>query len=125
MGFNLAFNLSFSMAFVSAFFVLFYVRERVCKAKHLQFVSGMEVLVFWGVNLVFDLIIFLFTVVCLLIVLICFNEDGYNTFGSLGKLEFSLELFMPLKNICSADVFCVSIFWILDVTVDVSGSIFV
>lgn len=85
MGFNLAFNLGFSLSFVSAFFVLFYVRERVCKAKHLQFVSGMEVLVFWGVNLVIDLIFFLSTTVYFLVVLVCFNEDGYNTFGSLGK----------------------------------------
>lgn len=79
MGFEIAFNIGFSMAFVSSFYIMFYVRERVSKSKHLQFVSGVEVLPFWISSFICDLLTFIFTSLCIIITLIIFQEDGFAT----------------------------------------------
>lgn len=105
MGFQLAFNIGFSMAFVSSFYVLFYVRERVTKAKHLQFVSGVDVSTFWSVSFVCDLLTFIFTSLCLIITLLCFQEDGFKTFTDIGRIFLLLLLFgytmLPLHFLAS------------------------
>lgn len=85
MGFQLAFNIGFGMAFVSSFYVLFYVRERVTKAKHLQFVSGVDVTTFWLTSFICDLLTFIFTSICLLITLVAFQEGGFQTFEEIGN----------------------------------------
>ncbi|RZC40676.1 ATP-binding cassette sub-family A member 3-like, partial [Asbolus verrucosus] len=78
MGFQLAFNIGFSMAFVSSFYVLFYVKERVCKSKHLQFVSGVKVYIFWIMSFLCDLITFIITILAIIITLAAFQEEGSN-----------------------------------------------
>jgi len=85
MGFQVAFNLGFSMAFVSAFFIIFYIKERVSKAKHLQIVSGVEVVPFWLSALVWDFVFSLFPVVGVIITFAAFQEDGLRTSEELGK----------------------------------------
>lgn len=86
MGFSIAFNIVFAMAFVSSFYVLFYVKERVTNAKHLQFVSGVEVVTFWSISYICDLLTFVVTAVALLITLAAFQENGFNSIDDLGKL---------------------------------------
>ncbi|KAJ8951652.1 hypothetical protein NQ318_012323 [Aromia moschata] len=93
MGFQLAFNMAFSMAFVSSFYVLFVVRENMCKSKHLQFVSGVKVYVFWITSVLCDMITYMVTVVALLLTLLCFQEDGFNTASEIGRLFFILFYF--------------------------------
>jgi ATP-binding cassette subfamily A (ABC1) protein 3 len=85
MGFQVAFNLGFSMAFVSAFFLIFYIKERVSKAKHLQIVSGVEIVPFWLSALVWDLVFSLLPVAGIIITFIGFQEDGFSTSEQLGK----------------------------------------
>ena len=46
----------FSMSFVPASFVIFLVEEKVSKAKHLQFVSGVKPLTFWIASYTWDLV---------------------------------------------------------------------
>jgi ATP-binding cassette subfamily A (ABC1) protein 3 len=87
MGFQVAFNLGFSMAFVSAFFIIFYVKERVSKAKHLQIVSGVEVLTFWLSAFVWDLVFSLLPVVGVIITFIAFQEEGFSTSKELGETK--------------------------------------
>jgi ATP-binding cassette subfamily A (ABC1) protein 3 len=87
MGFQVAFSLGFSMAFVSAFFIIFYIKERVSKAKHLQNVSGVEVLTFWLSSLVWDLFFFLFPAVGVIITFIAFQEEGFSTATELGNIK--------------------------------------
>ncbi|KAF2898000.1 hypothetical protein ILUMI_08174 [Ignelater luminosus] len=91
-GFQIAFNLGFSMAFVSAFYVMFYIKERVCKAKHLQFVSGISVLPFWLAAFVCDLLTFIFTSILVIITLAIFQEDGFKTVDELSRI-FSILLY--------------------------------
>ena len=45
-----------AMSFVPASFVVFLVTERSSKAKHLQFVSGVDPVVYWLSNYVWDLV---------------------------------------------------------------------
>lgn len=46
----------FAMSFVPASFVLFLIEERVSKAKHLQFVSGVKPILYWTTNYVWDMV---------------------------------------------------------------------
>lgn len=47
LGFQLSFNIGFAMSFVASFFIIVYIKERVTKAKLLQFVSGINVVMYW------------------------------------------------------------------------------
>ncbi|XP_069685343.1 phospholipid-transporting ATPase ABCA3-like isoform X4 [Periplaneta americana] len=93
MGFQVAFSLGFSMAFVSAFFIIFYVSERVTKAKHLQIVSGVEVLTFWTSSLIWDMFLFLFPVLGTIITFLAFREEGFSTGSELGRIIIVLICF--------------------------------
>lgn len=46
----------FAMSFIPASFVLYLIQERVTKAKHLQFVSGVSPLVYWVTNFFWDMV---------------------------------------------------------------------
>jgi len=45
-----------AMSFVPASFVVFLVYERSIKAKHLQFVSGLNPVMYWLANYVWDMV---------------------------------------------------------------------
>uniref|UniRef100_A0A452I3M1 P-type phospholipid transporter n=1 Tax=Gopherus agassizii TaxID=38772 RepID=A0A452I3M1_9SAUR len=45
----------FAMSFIPASFVLYLIQERVTKAKHLQFVSGVSPAVYWLTNFIWDI----------------------------------------------------------------------
>ena len=45
-----------AMSFVPASFVVFLVMERASKAKHLQFVSGVDPAIYWLSNYVWDIV---------------------------------------------------------------------
>lgn len=44
------------MSFVPASFVVFLVAEKATKAKHLQFVSGCDPVIYWLANYVWDMV---------------------------------------------------------------------
>ncbi|XP_044884673.1 retinal-specific phospholipid-transporting ATPase ABCA4 isoform X4 [Mauremys mutica] len=46
----------FAMSFIPASFVLYLIQERVTKAKHLQFVSGVSPAVYWLTNYIWDIV---------------------------------------------------------------------
>ncbi|KAM5162411.1 retinal-specific phospholipid-transporting ATPase ABCA4-like [Callospermophilus lateralis] len=45
----------FAMSFVPASFVLYLIQERMNKAKHLQFVSGVSAITYWMTNFLWDI----------------------------------------------------------------------
>ena len=49
----------------------------VTKAKHLQFVSGVGITVFWLSNLVWDYVSFLVPACGMLLTLLAFQEEGF------------------------------------------------
>lgn len=92
----MATNLGMAMAFVSAHYVFFYVKERVIKAKHLQFLSGVGVFMFWATSVLYDLLSFLIIAILIVITVVAFQVEGYNSFDTIGKivrcvLDFVLE----------------------------------
>lgn len=46
----------FAMSFVPASFVVFLIQERVNKAKHMQFISGVQPFHYWLANFVWDMV---------------------------------------------------------------------
>lgn len=76
-GFTLAFNIVFGMSFLASSFVLFLIKERATKAKHLQFTSGVSLSTFWCATFIWDVINYLMTAVCLVLVIWGFNVDAY------------------------------------------------
>lgn len=53
-GSQLAANVPFPMVFIMAWYIMFYIRERESKAKLLQFITGVNVVIFWTISLLFD-----------------------------------------------------------------------
>lgn len=46
----------FAMSFVPASFVVFLIQERVNKAKHMHFISGVQPFLYWLANFVWDMV---------------------------------------------------------------------
>ncbi len=92
-GFNVAFNIGFAMAFVTAMFVVFYIKERVSRAKLLQFVSGVNKVIFWLTSFVIDYVIFILISLLLIGVLAAYQQDAFSTFAELGRNFAILVLF--------------------------------
>jgi ATP-binding cassette subfamily A (ABC1) protein 3 len=93
LGFQLSFNVGFAMAFVASFFVIAYIKERVTKAKLLQFVSGINVLMYWITAFMWDYLIIILISLLMTITIGAFQEDGYSTFEQLGRIYFVLIMF--------------------------------
>ncbi|VEN51175.1 unnamed protein product, partial [Callosobruchus maculatus] len=86
-------SLQIGLIFVLACFILFLIKERTCSSKHLQYVIGVRVLVFWLVHFFFDLVIYV--LICLLatIFLVCLQFDGFKTAEDLGRIWIILTYF--------------------------------
>ncbi|XP_055711669.1 phospholipid-transporting ATPase ABCA3 isoform X3 [Phlebotomus papatasi] len=93
MGFQLAVNITFAMAFVASFFIMFYIKERISRAKLLQFVSGVNVYIFWFTSLIWDYFIFLITACLMIATLAAFQEEGWATGPELGRVYLLLAFF--------------------------------
>ena len=93
MGFQLSFNIGFAMAFVASFFVIVYIKERVTKAKHLQFVSGINVVMYWLTAFLWDYLTFIVIALLMTVTIGVFQEDGFSTFQELGRIYFVFIMF--------------------------------
>nr|CAD7421856.1 unnamed protein product [Timema poppensis] len=71
------------MSFVTAFYVMFQIKERVSKSKHLQLVSGVKILIYWGTSYLWDLVTFFIVTLWILVTMISSQEEGYSTFIEL------------------------------------------
>ncbi|XP_058124968.1 phospholipid-transporting ATPase ABCA3-like [Anopheles ziemanni] len=94
-GFQLAFNTGFAMAFVAAIYIMFYIKERTSRAKLLQFVSGTNVPLFWGLAFVWDYTLFVLNSLVYIATVAIFQEEGWSSFAELGR-AFLLLLFFGL-----------------------------
>ncbi|XP_058837014.1 phospholipid-transporting ATPase ABCA3-like isoform X2 [Topomyia yanbarensis] len=92
-GFQLAFNTGFAMAFVAALYIMFYIRERTTRAKLLQFVSGVNVCLFWAVSFIWDYLVFVVVSLFYLATLAAIQVDGWSTFLQLARVFLVLLLF--------------------------------
>ena len=75
-------------------FAAFVVRERECKSKHLQFVSGANYFAYWAANFIFDLSAFLITIVATLVIFWLYDQSwAFGSFESFVGVSTLLLLF--------------------------------
>ncbi|KAA8578520.1 hypothetical protein FQN60_007312, partial [Etheostoma spectabile] len=68
-----------AMSFVPASFVVFLVAEKSTKAKHLQFVSGCDPIIYWLSNYIWDMLNYLVPATCCVIILFVFDLPAYTS----------------------------------------------
>uniref|UniRef100_A0AAG5D3R1 ABC transporter domain-containing protein n=1 Tax=Anopheles atroparvus TaxID=41427 RepID=A0AAG5D3R1_ANOAO len=104
-GFQLAFNTGFAMAFVAALYIIFYIKERTSRAKLLQFVSGTNVALFWGLAFAWDYALLVLNGLVYIATVAIFQEEGWSKFDELGRAFLLLLFFglaaLPVTYLCS------------------------
>ncbi|KAJ8382923.1 hypothetical protein SKAU_G00037010 [Synaphobranchus kaupii] len=83
----------FAMSFIPASFVLFLIQERVTKAKHLQFVSGVNPAVYWVANFAWDMCNYIVPCVIVITIFLCFQQKAYVSPPNLPALILLLLLY--------------------------------
>lgn len=76
--------MSFGLAFLIATFIVFVVNERTRKAKHAQFMTGIDAFNFWASTFVWDAVCYLTPSVLIIIIVLAFQSDAYSTRGLIG-----------------------------------------
>ncbi|XP_029466633.1 ATP-binding cassette sub-family A member 1-like [Rhinatrema bivittatum] len=83
----------FAMSFIPASFVLFLIQERVSKAKHLQFVSGVNPVIYWLSNFAWDMCNYLVPCVIVVILFLSFQQKAYVSASNFPVLILLLILY--------------------------------
>uniref|UniRef100_A0ABM5G8V5 Retinal-specific phospholipid-transporting ATPase ABCA4 n=1 Tax=Pogona vitticeps TaxID=103695 RepID=A0ABM5G8V5_9SAUR len=83
----------FAMSFVPASFVLYLIQERVTKAKHLQFVSGVSPFIYWFTNFLWDLLNYTVSAGLVVAIFIGFKKKAYTSPSNLPALITLLLLY--------------------------------
>ncbi|XP_059210648.1 phospholipid-transporting ATPase ABCA1-like [Centropristis striata] len=83
----------FAMSFIPASFVLFLIQERVNKAKHLQFVSGVNPAVYWLANFAWDMCNYFVPCLIVIVIFLCFQQEAYVSLPNLPALILLLVLY--------------------------------
>ncbi|XP_008404880.1 ATP-binding cassette sub-family A member 1 isoform X2 [Poecilia reticulata] len=76
----------FAMSFVPASFILFLIEERVSKAKHLQFVSGVKPILYWLTNFAWDMLNYSVPATMVVLIFISFQQQSYVSDTNLPAL---------------------------------------
>ncbi|XP_053776569.1 retinal-specific phospholipid-transporting ATPase ABCA4 isoform X2 [Desmodus rotundus] len=83
----------FAMSFVPASFVLYLIQERVNKAKHLQFVSGVSPTTYWLTNFLWDIMNYAVSAALVVGIFIGFQKKAYTSPHNLPALVALLMLY--------------------------------
>jgi len=74
----------FGLAFLAGSFVVFVVNQRSNKAKHSQFVSGVDAVGYWLAAFVWDLLSFAVTSILIVVVVLAFQTEVYSEWPVFG-----------------------------------------
>ncbi|GAA6093024.1 phospholipid-transporting ATPase ABCA1b [Tachysurus ichikawai] len=83
----------FAMSFVPASFVVFLIQERVSKAKHMQFISGVQPYLYWVANFIWDMCNYIVPATLVIIIFVCFQQKAYVSSTNLPVLALLLLLY--------------------------------
>ncbi|XP_055368383.1 phospholipid-transporting ATPase ABCA1b isoform X2 [Betta splendens] len=83
----------FAMSFVPASFVVFLIQERVSKAKHMQFISGVQPLLYWVANFTWDMCNYVVPATLVILIFVCFQQKAYVSSTNLPVLALLLLLY--------------------------------
>ncbi|VEL34504.1 unnamed protein product [Protopolystoma xenopodis] len=75
--FPLSANLLIAVSFLSASISLWLVHERACKAKHLQFVSGVHLSMYWLSTYIWDICMFVIISGLILAIIVQYNVEVF------------------------------------------------
>ncbi|RNF24658.1 ABC1 transporter [Trypanosoma conorhini] len=95
-------------SFIPSTFVSFVVKERECKARHLQNVSGLRFSIYWLSNYIFDLCCYLITMILVIIVMLIFRRKEYVSATTFGP---TFLLLLAYGFSCIAMAYMVSFFF--------------
>nr|XP_034977878.1 retinal-specific phospholipid-transporting ATPase ABCA4 [Zootoca vivipara] len=83
----------FAMSFIPASFVLYLIQERMTKAKHLQFISGVRPSVYWFTNFLWDIVNYAVSAGLVVGIFIGFKKKAYTSPSNLPALITLLLLY--------------------------------
>uniref|UniRef100_A0A8C4UFD8 P-type phospholipid transporter n=1 Tax=Falco tinnunculus TaxID=100819 RepID=A0A8C4UFD8_FALTI len=83
----------FAMSFIPASFVLYLIQERVTKAKHLQFISGVSPAIYWITNFMWDIVNYALSAGMVVVIFAGFNKKAYTSPTNLPVLVALLLLY--------------------------------
>ncbi|GMI21052.1 hypothetical protein TeGR_g11943 [Tetraparma gracilis] len=66
--------------YIPAAFVVFVVRERTCKSKHLQLVSGVRITTYWVATYLFDMCLFSLLTFCIMVTFAMYGSTSAEVF---------------------------------------------
>ncbi|XP_031561453.1 ATP-binding cassette sub-family A member 3-like [Actinia tenebrosa] len=87
----MAIFLAMGMAYMAASFIAFLVQERASKAKHLQFVSGVDSFCYWFGTYTWDYLNYLIPALFVLVIFAAFQVESYK--NDMGAVFLLLILF--------------------------------
>lgn len=70
--------------FIPSTYVSWLVKERQCKARHLQNVSGLFYSIYWLSNFIFDSACYIITMFLVIIIFVIFNRQEYISRETIG-----------------------------------------
>ncbi|CAH1396659.1 unnamed protein product [Nezara viridula] len=85
--------LIFALSFIPASFVIYLIEERVSNSKHLQFMSGVNWVLYWVEALFWDMACYILSIVLCILSLMIFKAEAYTNPKSLPGLTLLLILY--------------------------------
>uniref|UniRef100_A0A023FBK8 Putative lipid exporter abca1 n=1 Tax=Triatoma infestans TaxID=30076 RepID=A0A023FBK8_TRIIF len=70
-------SIIFALSFVPASFTLYLIEERVSHSKHLLLVSGVNRLIFWIEEFIWDIVAYTISAFLCILIFVMFNEESY------------------------------------------------
>ncbi|UJR37958.1 hypothetical protein I4U23_030642 [Adineta vaga] len=99
-GFRMASSIVFGFGFLMAAYAVFLIKERVSKAKHLQFLSGANAFTFWFSTFIWDLIYYIFATALIFFIWTIFYhaaesvKDDLEVFLTGSRLGYTILLYV-------------------------------
>ncbi|CAB4007510.1 ATP-binding cassette sub-family A member 3-like [Paramuricea clavata] len=88
----LAIFINFGMSFLVASFITFLILERESKAKHIQFISGVDTVSFWSATYLWDFINYMIPATIVIFLILMFQLDAFSDTETVGSIYFLLIL---------------------------------
>ena len=85
--------LYFLMIYWPAVFIGFYIKERECRAKLLQMISGVNKVVYWITSLIFDFLIYFVIIFAITSFIAFYQRPFFSTQDELGRLFLILNVY--------------------------------
>jgi len=97
-GFQISGMITIGFSFLIASFASFLIKERVSNAKHMQYLTGANPVVFWISNLAWDFVNYLVPAVICIVLIVLFGNYFFDFFYKMANYENHKKLVKYNKN---------------------------